>query len=182
MNILGPFYLIFISCYISGVCGTTRRVPYRWPSTVFRVEFLIDSSRFAAFVVTNPTCSYNWMSLVFEVMLLGNTFKSNWETYISFLVVKLFLEFHNITVYVFRFFTGRRVFSRKMVFLVTDGHSNVKLHLTIPKANALKNSGVEIFVVAVGKYINGIDEMVKVASYPPEHFLNKEFPGVLEYY
>ena len=66
-----------------------------------------------------------------------------------------------------------------MVFLVTDGHSNVKPHLTIPKANALKNSGVEIFVVAVGKYINGIDEMVKVASYPPEHFLFriKNFQG-----
>ena len=57
------------------------------------------------------------------------------------------------------------------MFLVTDGHSNVQRQLTIPKAKALKDSGVEIFVVGVGTYINGIDEMVKVASYPPERFL-----------
>ena len=60
-----------------------------------------------------------------------------------------------------------------MVFLVTDGQSNVQKQLTIPKADALKNSEVQIFVVAVGTYINGIDEMVKVASYPPEQFLFK---------
>ena len=58
-----------------------------------------------------------------------------------------------------------------MVFLVTDGHSNVDTHLTVPNANALKTSGVNIYVVAVGNYINGIDEMVKVASYPPDRFL-----------
>lgn len=58
-----------------------------------------------------------------------------------------------------------------MVFHVTDGQSNVKKHLTIPKADALKNNGVQIYVVAVGTYINGIDELVKVASYPPEHFI-----------
>ena len=57
-----------------------------------------------------------------------------------------------------------------MVFLVTDGQSNDE-QLSILKADALKNSGVQIFVVAVGGYINGIDEMVKVASYPPQHFL-----------
>ena len=68
-------------------------------------------------------------------------------------------------------FKGRRDDGRKIVFLVTDGHSNVQPELTIPEANALKDSGVEIFVVAVGTYINGIDEMVKVASYPPEEFL-----------
>lgn len=43
--------------------------------------------------------------------------------------------------------------------------------LTIPKANALKNIGVKIFVVAIGPFVNGIDEMVKVASYPSQHFL-----------
>ena len=58
-----------------------------------------------------------------------------------------------------------------MVFLVTDGQSNVQQQLTIPNAGALKNSGVQIFVVAVGTYINGIDEMVKVASYPPQQFM-----------
>lgn len=58
-----------------------------------------------------------------------------------------------------------------MVFLVTDGQSNSQRHLTTQRADALKNSGVEIFVVAVGTYIHGIDEMVKVASFPPTDFI-----------
>lgn len=66
---------------------------------------------------------------------------------------------------------GRRRFSRKIVFLVTDGQSNIQNHLTVPNAKALKDDGVEIFVVAVGNYISGIDEMVRVASYPPNKFL-----------
>ena len=59
----------------------------------------------------------------------------------------------------------------KAVLLVTDGHSNVQTQLTIPSAKALKDSGVQIFVVAVGKYIPGINEMVNVASYPPQQYL-----------
>lgn len=54
------------------------------------------------------------------------------------------------------------------MFLVTDGQSNIGKHLTVPNAKALKDDNVEIFVVAVGSYISGIDEMVRVASYPPE--------------
>ena len=71
------------------------------------------------------------------------------------------------------FFTskGRRDNSRKVVFLFTDGQWNEFPHLTIPKANALKAIGVDIYVVAVGRYISGIDEMVKVASSPPENYV-----------
>ena len=67
-------------------------------------------------------------------------------------------------------FKGRRILGRKLVFLVTDGQSNSK-EQTITAAKALKGSGVKIFVVGVGTHIYGIDEMVKVASYPPEDFL-----------
>ena len=55
-----------------------------------------------------------------------------------------------------------------MVFLVTDGQSDSR-DQTISKAKALKDDGIDIYVVAVGSYINGIDEMVKVASSPPEN-------------
>ena len=68
-------------------------------------------------------------------------------------------------------FKGRRIAATKIVFLVTDGQSNLQRQQTIPRAKVLKNSGVKIFVVAVGTYISGIDEMVKVASYPPEMHL-----------
>lgn len=59
---------------------------------------------------------------------------------------------------------GRRPGVTKIAFLVTDGRSNIEPDKTIPNANLLKSSGVEIFVVAVGDYISGIDEIVKVAS------------------
>ena len=55
-----------------------------------------------------------------------------------------------------------------MVFLVTDGQSDSR-DQTISKAKALKDDGIDIYVVAVGSYINGIDKMVKVASSPPEN-------------
>ncbi|KAL9984353.1 hypothetical protein ACROYT_G006637 [Oculina patagonica] len=64
--------------------------------------------------------------------------------------------------------SGRRAFpSRRIVFLFTDGD------LTLPdvNANAMKNSRVDIYVVAVGSYIYGIDKIMKVASYPPDQFL-----------
>ena len=58
-----------------------------------------------------------------------------------------------------------------MAFVLTDGKSNVQSSLTVPNANALKSIGVDIFVVGVGSYIGGIEEMVKIASYPPQDFL-----------
>ena len=57
-----------------------------------------------------------------------------------------------------------------MILLVTDGQSNSR-DLTIREAQALKGNGVEIYVVAVGSHIYGIDEMVKVASSPPENHM-----------
>ena len=60
--------------------------------------------------------------------------------------------------------------SRKLVFLVTDGQSNSR-DRTIREARALKGLGIDIYVVAVGSYIYGIDEMVNVASSPPENHM-----------
>ena len=51
---------------------------------------------------------------------------------------------------------------------MTDGQSNVHQSLTIPNAKKLKDMGVKISVVAVGNIISGIDEIAKVASYPPK--------------
>ena len=69
-----------------------------------------------------------------------------------------------------------------MVLLVTDGKSNKKKHLTIPRAQALKRSGVKIFVVAVGEKVRGIDETDRVASYPPKDYLFrvKKLDGFLQ--
>ena len=70
-----------------------------------------------------------------------------------------------------------------MVFLVTDGKSNRGGHLTIPRAQALKRSGVKIFVVAVGENVRGIDETDRVASYPPKDYLFrvKKLDGFLQF-
>ena len=74
---------------------------------------------------------------------------------------------------------GRRSFlNSKWVFLVTDCKSNIRADLIIPNADALKASGVRIFVVAIGNAISGIDELVKVASDPFRDLLRlKDFSG-----
>ena len=72
---------------------------------------------------------------------------------------------------------------RRTVLLVTDGQSTLKRHLTIPKAEALKNKGVKIFVVAVGsEFMSGIAEMVKMVSRPPPFhvFRVSDLRGFLE--
>ena len=68
-----------------------------------------------------------------------------------------------------------------MVFLVTDGHSNVQEDQIVRQADALKNSGVKIYVVAAGGTIDGLDEMVRIASDPKEKFLYRveSFAGFL---
>lgn len=48
--------------------------------------------------------------------------------------------------------------------LVTDGQSNVQPHLTIPKANELKRMGVDIYVIAVGRYFDGMEEIKNIFS------------------
>lgn len=67
--------------------------------------------------------------------------------------------------------SGGRADAKKVIYLVTDGQSNVHQDRTIPEAEALKKIGVEIFVVAVGSFIQGIEEMVHVASLPPQKFV-----------
>ena len=77
-----------------------------------------------------------------------------------------------------------RPFAERQVLLVTDGQSNDK-KATINSAKNLKSihaANVKISVVAVGKYIHGIDEMAKVASYPPEkHVYRVEKLSELKY-
>ena len=92
-----------------------------------------------------------------------------------------FFELYDVTR-LFSLPTGRRVRARKMVFLVTDGRSNRGSHLTIPRAQELKRSGVKIFVVAVGEHVRGIYEMVRVASYPAKDYLFrvKKLDGFLQ--
>ena len=66
------------------------------------------------------------------------------------------------------FSKGKRPGARKIAFLITDGQSNVDPSKTIPNAELLKASGVEIFVIAVGNYKTGISEIVKIASPDPK--------------
>lgn len=64
--------------------------------------------------------------------------------------------------------------SFKRIFLLTDGQSNVKKRETLYKAFQLKMMGVEIFVMAVGNYIRGINELVSIASSSDTHLFRVE--------
>jgi len=60
--------------------------------------------------------------------------------------------------------SGTRVGSFRRVLVVTDGQSNVKREKTLWNAMELKLNGAEIFVVGVGGYLEGIDELAQMAS------------------
>ena len=68
-----------------------------------------------------------------------------------------------------------------MVFLVADGQSNVDKSQTVPNAKKLKDDGVEIFVIGVGYFSGGIEEIVQIASLPVEdHVLRvKDYGDVI---
>ena len=68
----------------------------------------------------------------------------------------------------------------KNVLLVTDGLSNMGKALTLYNAFNLKNAGVEIFVVAVGGYQFGFQEIMGLASSSDKHLYRvRDFDGLI---
>lgn len=64
---------------------------------------------------------------------------------------------------------GARQGSFRRILVVTDGQSNIKRDETVPSAFQLKVLGIEVFVIAVGEYLEGIQEMVQMASSTDAH-------------
>lgn len=64
---------------------------------------------------------------------------------------------------------GARQGSFRRILVLTDGQSNIKRDETVPSAFQLKLLGVEVFVVAVGEYLEGIQEIVQMASSTDAH-------------
>ena len=62
-----------------------------------------------------------------------------------------------------------RPLAKKRVLLLTDGRSNMNIHLTLYRAFQLKILGVEMFVIGVGNYMSGIQELVGIASSTNRH-------------
>lgn len=60
--------------------------------------------------------------------------------------------------------TGARLGSFRRVLIVTDGQSNIKRDRTLWNAMDLKLNGAEIFVIGIGEYIEGIDELARLAT------------------
>ena len=58
-----------------------------------------------------------------------------------------------------------------MVFLLTDGKSNVDKSQTVPNAKKLRDDGVEIHVIGIGAFTSGIEEIVQIVSFPPDDYL-----------
>ncbi|XP_031571673.1 integrin alpha-D-like [Actinia tenebrosa] len=65
--------------------------------------------------------------------------------------------------------SGYRRLSYKRILIVTDGQSNIEKPKTLYNAFRLKNMGIEIFVIAIGKYLKGIAEIVGLASSTDAH-------------
>jgi len=62
-----------------------------------------------------------------------------------------------------------RPLAKKRVLLLTDGRSNMNIHLTLYRAFQLKLLDVEMFVIGVGNYMSGIQELVGIASSTNRH-------------
>lgn len=65
--------------------------------------------------------------------------------------------------------SGVRDFAYKRMFILTDGQSNIKKKKTLYLALLLKEMGVEVFVMAVGKRIEGINELAMLATSTNRH-------------
>lgn len=64
---------------------------------------------------------------------------------------------------------GGRPGVRKRVLIVTDGQSNVDKEKTLYRALQIKATGTQIFVIAVGRYLRGLSEIVGLASSTDAH-------------
>lgn len=64
---------------------------------------------------------------------------------------------------------GARQGSLRRILVVTDGQSNINRDQTVTRAFQLKLLGIEVFVIAVGEYLEGIQEMVQMASSTNAH-------------
>ncbi|XP_078351090.1 collagen alpha-5(VI) chain-like isoform X1 [Oculina patagonica] len=74
-----------------------------------------------------------------------------------------------------------RLRAKKRVLLLADGSSNVNIHLTLYRAFELKILGVEMFVIGVGNYMPGIQELVGIASSTDRHlFRVRDVMSLLE--
>jgi Mg-chelatase subunit ChlD len=73
--------------------------------------------------------------------------------------------------------SGVREQSLKRVLVVTDGRSNVGKETTLYEALELKVLGIEVFVVAVGKYVEGIEELIGIATTRERHLFRVDSLG-----
>lgn len=64
---------------------------------------------------------------------------------------------------------GARPGIPKRVLILTDGQSNMHKEMTLYRSFELKHTGAQVFVIAIGEYIAGIDEIVSLASSSHDH-------------
>ena len=63
------------------------------------------------------------------------------------------------------YFSGVRRGSNRIAVVLTDGRSSMYTSQTLPQAKLLKEAaGVTVFVIAIGDYISGIQEIYDIAS------------------
>ena len=77
--------------------------------------------------------------------------------------------------------SGIRRRSYKRVMIVTDGRSNLFKELTLWRSLQLKFMGVEIYVMAVGKHVHGIQELASIATTASAHMYRvKDFTSFVK--
>ena len=140
--------------FYRGVKALQRLIEKARPNTHFAAITFSDKAE-VTFDFTDPeTAKYNMDQ---RIRFIGH--KTNTQEALKKCRTDLFMN-KNSNV---------RPHAAKRVLLLTDGSSNMHVHLTLYRAFQLKMMGVEIFVIGIGSYMPGIQELVAIASSTDKH-------------
>jgi len=140
--------------FYRGVQALERLIDKASPNTHYAAVTYSDKAK-VDFSFTDPqTAKYN---LHTKVHFIGH--KTNTQEAFEICRTKLFQNKNS----------KLRPRAKKRVLLLTDGSSNINVHLTLYRAFQLKILGVEMFVIGVGNYMPGIQELVGIASSTNRH-------------
>ncbi|XP_068729709.1 vitrin-like [Montipora capricornis] len=160
------FYAQFDAIFIIDSSGSIRKKDFK--KTIHALQLLTGKAdrkrRYAAITFSyNATVSFNFSSKQDAISNLRKipfeAGKTNTQDALGKCLQELILQREN----------GARPGLRKRVLIVTDGQSNIAKEDTLYRALQVKSTGTQIFVIAVGRYMRGMSEIVGLASSTDAH-------------
>ena len=166
MDNISKLYAQFDAIFI--IDSSRSIIPKDFKNTLHALQLLTGKAdkqrRYAAITFShNATVRFNFSSKQDTISNLRKVpfeaGKTNTQDALDTCLNELILKHEN----------GARPGLRKRVLIVTDGQSNVAKEKTLMRAAQIKRTGTQIFVIAVGRYMKGMSEIVGLASSTDAH-------------